>query len=181
LLPAAAGPGSVVSVDHVDLGLFVIRLGFGLMLTAHGVNKIKGGLKGTAGWFGSMGMRPPMVHAAMAATTEIGAGLFFAAGFLTPLAAAAIIATMVVAWITAHRKNGFFVFKPGQGWEYVAMIAVAAFGIGAIGAGRISIDHALDWDVEGKGGALIAGLVGVGSALLLLAACWRPPKPKAAE
>jgi putative oxidoreductase len=180
-LPLTSGPGSVVSVDHVDLGLFVIRLGFGLMLTAHGINKIKGGLKGTAGWFGSMGMRPPMVHAVMAATTEIGAGLFFAAGFLTPLAAAAIIATMVVAWITAHRKNGFFVFKPGQGWEYVAMIAVAAFGIGAIGAGRISIDHALDWDIESKTGALIAGLVGVGSAVLLLAACWRPPKPKPAE
>jgi putative oxidoreductase len=166
-------------MDHIDLGLLVIRLGFGLMLVAHGVNKVKGGLKGTAGWFASMGMRPPMVHAVMAASTEIGAGLLFAVGFLTPLAAAAIIATMVVAWITAHRNNGFFVFKPGQGWEYVAMIAVAAFGIGAIGAGKASIDHALDWDVSSMTGALIAGLVGVGSAALLLAACWRPPKPAA--
>ena len=56
---------------------------------------------------------------------------------------------MLVAGITAHRKNGFFIFRPGQGWEYVMILAVAAFAVGAIGAGEWSIDHALGWDVDG--------------------------------
>ena len=37
---------------------------------------------------------------------------------------------MVVAGITAHRKNGFFIFRPGQGWEYVMNLAIAAFAVG---------------------------------------------------
>lgn len=163
-------------MDHVDFGLLVIRLGFGLMLVAHGYNKVKGGLPNTAKWFGSMGMKPPMMHAVMAAATEIGAGLFFAAGLLTPLAAAAFIALMIVAGIVDHRGKGFFIFRKDQGWEYVLMIGIAALGIGAIGPGKASLDHALDWHLNGWNGAIISAAVGIGSAALLLATTWRPPK-----
>ena len=57
-------------------------LHFGVGLAAHGYNKIFGGgkLKGTAGWFGSIGMKWPKWQARLAAATEIGAGLLFAAG-----------------------------------------------------------------------------------------------------
>ena len=37
---------------------------------------------------------------------------------------------MGVATWAAHRNNGFFVFRPGQGWEYTVSIAVVAFAIG---------------------------------------------------
>ena len=130
------------AVHHVDLGLLVLRLGIGLTVCLHGFNKVFGGgkLAGTGGWFASMGMKPGWLHARMAAATEIGAGLLLAVGLLTPLAAAGIIAVMLVAGVTAHRKNGFFIFRPGQGWEYVMVLAVAAFAVGAIGAGAWSID-----------------------------------------
>ena len=51
---------------------------------------------------------------------------------------------MVVAIVVAHWKVGFFIFKPNQGWEYCASIAVAAFCIATIGPGEWSLDHAFD-------------------------------------
>ena len=167
-------------MDNVDLGLLLLRLGFGLSLAYHGFNKVfgGGGLAGTARWFGSIGMKYPAVQARMAAATEIGAGLMFAIGFLTPLAAAGMIGVMIVATVTSHWKVGFFVFKEGQGWEYTASIALLAFCVAMIGAGRFSIDRLLDLDVEDWWGAAIAGIVGVGAAIAQLALFYRPKAPQ---
>lgn len=167
-------------MDHVDFGLLVLRVGFGVFLAYHGYNKFfgPGGLKGTTGWFDSIGMRWPKWQARIAATTEVGSGLLFAAGLLTPLAAAGIIGLMVVAIVVAHAKNGFFIFKPGQGWEYCASIAIAAFSVASIGPGRASIDHALGWDWQSWAGAIIAAGAGLGGAALQLALSYRPPKPE---
>lgn len=170
-------------VHHVDLGLLVLRLGVGITVFLHGYNKVfRGGrLTGTAGWFESMGVRPGWLHARVAATTEMVAGVLFAAGLLTPLAAAGLIALMVVAGVTAHRKNGFFIFRPGEGWEYVMNLALAAFAVAAIGAGDWSLDHALGWDVDGWWGAVIAFVVGVGGGIGFLILFWRPAPHKAAS
>jgi putative oxidoreductase len=166
----------VGGVNHVDLGVLALRLCLGLFLMAHGYNKFfgPGGIKGTVGWFSGIVMRPPKLNAYMAATTELGAGALMALGFLTPLAAGAMIALMLVAIWVAHRRNGFFVFRPGQGWEYCATIAVAAFSVASIGAGKVSIDHAIGLDVESWWGAGIALAVGVVAAVVQLAACYRP-------
>jgi putative oxidoreductase len=165
-------------MNHVDLGLLVLRLTVGLFMAYHGYNKLfgPGGLQGTAGWFGSIGMKWPSWQARLAAGTEVGAGLLMAVGLATPLAAAGLIGLMIVAIVVAHAKNGFFIFKPGQGWEYCATIALAAFAVGSIGAGRASLDHAFDNDVTGWSGAVIAGVLGVGGALAQLAISYRPVK-----
>ena len=148
-----------------------------MTIAAHGANKFFGGgrLPGTARWFEHMGVRPGFPNAVVAASTEVVAGLGMAAGLFTPLSAAGIIALMLVAITVAHRKNGFFIFRPGEGWEYCAFLAVAAFSIATIGAGSWSLDHALGLDVEGWWGAAIAGVVGVVGAALQLAVCYRPP------
>ena len=132
-------------VHHVDLGLLVLRLAIGLTLVAHGTNKFFGGgrIPGTARWFESMGVRPGRPNAILAASTEVVAGLGVAAGLFTPLSAAGVIALMLVAIVVSHRKNGFFIFRPGEGWEYCAVLALAAFSIATIGAGAWSLDHAL--------------------------------------
>lgn len=121
-------------------------------------------------------MKWPKWQARLAATTEIGAGSLLALGLATPLAAAGFIGLMIVAIVVAHRHNGFFVFRPGQGWEYCASIAVTAFTIGTIGAGKYSIDHLLHKDVSGWTGALIAGVLGIGGAITQLALSYRPAK-----
>ena len=40
-----------------------------------------------------------------------------------------MIGVMIVAIVVEHWKVGFFIFKPNQGWEYCASIAIAAFVI----------------------------------------------------
>ena len=166
-------------MDQFNLGVLLLRTVFGVGLAYHGYNKVfgGGGLTGTAGWFGSIGMKWPIWQARLAAATEIGAGLLFAVGLATPLAAAGIIAVMIVAIIVAHLKNGFFIFAKDQGWEYCASIAIAAFVVAMMGAGKYSIDHAIHKDVTSWVGAAIAGGVGIGGAALQLAVSYRPKKP----
>src|SRR5215208_7758836 len=108
-----------------DFALLLLRVVLGLTMAAHGYNKFfgPGGLKGTAGWFDSMGMKPGMFHARIAATTEMSAGVGMAAGLLTPIPAAGFVALMLVAAWTVHRPNGFFIVK--EGWEYNLILAVS--------------------------------------------------------
>lgn len=162
--------------DQLNLGLLLLRLCLGLFLAYHGYNKVfgGGGLAGTAGWFGSIGMKWPKWQARAAATTEIGAGVMLAAGLLTPLASAGVIGIMVVAIVVAHAKVGFFVFLPNQGWEYCATIAIGAAAVGIIGPGDWSIDNAIDFILEGWAGAVVAVGVGLAGAALQLVTSYRP-------
>ncbi len=164
-------------MTQVNLALLTLRLALGITMSLHGYNKIKGGISNTAKWFGSIGMRPPLVQAWAAAITEIAGGLLFAAGLMMPLAAAAMIGLMVVAYMVAHRKNGFFIFRPNQGWEYVFMLGIVALGVGMIGAGRYSLDRALGIHWNGWTGTLITVVAGIVPAIAMLAACYRPPAP----
>ena len=166
--------------DQLNLALLVLRLVFGLFFAYHGYNKVfgGGGLAGTGRWFGSIGFKAPQLQAVIAAVTEMGAGLLLAVGLLTPLAAAGMTAIMIVAIVSSHWKVGFFIFKKGEGWEYCASIAVASLAIGTIGAGDWSLDHAIGLHFHGWTGAVIAVAVGIGGALVQLAASYRP-KPAA--
>src|SRR2546425_4510822 len=98
----------------VNLSLLVLRVVLGVVFLAHGLNHVFGGgrIPGTARWFESLGMRPGVLHAWLASLTEIGAGALLVVGFLTPLAAAGTVGVMLVAWITNHLRNGFFIFRP---------------------------------------------------------------------
>ena len=162
-------------------GLVILRVVLGLTMAAHGYKKFfgPGGLTGTAGWFDSIGMRPGMLNARMAASVELGAGIFLALGFLTPFAAAAFVSLMFVAAWTVHRRNGFFI--TGEGWEYNFVLAGSAVALGALGGGRFSLDRLLFADTDvyhylrgwwGLGIALIRGVAGgVGQVALF----FRPP------
>lgn len=99
---------------------------------------------------------------------------FLVLGLLTPLAAAAVVGTMVVALVANHAKNGFFIFRPGEGYEYVLMITLVSGALGALGAGGWSVDRAVGFGVHGWAGLAITALAGAGGAALLLATSWRP-------
>lgn len=158
----------------VDLGMLLVRLALGPMLIAHGWNKVfgGGGLAGTTGWFESLGLRPAWLHARVAAGTEIGAGLLVTFGLLTSLGAAAFVGLMVVAAFTDHRGNGYFIFKGGV--EYVAVVAMVAVALAAVGPGEWSLDHALGLDVAGYGWAIAAAISGIAGAALLMVTSYRP-------
>jgi putative oxidoreductase len=168
-----------------DLALLVLRVVTGVIFLAHGLNHVFGGGKiaGTGRWFESLGMRPGWIHAWTASLTEIGAGALLLAGLLTPFAAAGVVGVMLVAWITNHRGNGFFIFRPGEGWEYVMTLTFVGVVIGILGPGRWSLDNAAGLlGLTGWTGLWIVLGFGVGGAALLLAGFWRPPaKTPAAE
>ncbi|HWJ98758.1 MAG TPA: DoxX family protein [Acidimicrobiales bacterium] len=171
-------------LDGQYLGVLLIRVVIGLTLAAHGYYKFfKGGkIAGTARWFDSIGMRPNgTVHALMAATTEIGAGLLFAVGLLTPFAAAGFVGLMFVAAWTVNRPNGFF--SANHGYEFNLTLAVVAVGVAAIGPGRYSLDWQFDlaFPFQPKAAVAIAAGLGLVAGIGLVAACFRPPPPAPAD
>jgi putative oxidoreductase len=160
-------------------GIFILRVAVGIVMIAHGRNHIWGGgkIEGTAGWFASLGMKPGILHAWLASITELVCGAMLILGFLQPFAAAGVIGVMLVALITNHLKNGFFIFRPGEGYEYVLTLLLTGFALAGIGAGKWSIDDKIEssW-LWGWKGLLIAAVFGVGGAVSLLAVYWKPEK-----
>jgi len=150
----------------MSVGLLILRLVVGLTLAAHGAQKLLGwfgghGLAGTGQFLEQLGFRPGRFHAAQAGIVEVVGGLFLAAGFLTPVAAAAVVAVMLVAGVSVHLKGGFFL--QGGGYEYTLVLGAAALALAFTGPGPISLDQALgvSWSGETWGlGALAAGVIG---------------------
>lgn len=162
-------------MTDLDVVTTLLRVVLGITFIAHGRNHGwgDGGLDGTAGWFESLGLRPARLHAAVSAYMEVASGIALLLGLLVPLAAAAGIGTMVVAFVTVHRKNGFFIFS--EGYEYVLVLATGLVVLTILGSGRLSVDHAFHIDRHGVWigvAALAAGAIGAAG---LLIACWRPP------
>ena len=164
-----------------DTALLLLRVCLGLTMAAHGYNKFFGGgrIPGTAGWFESIGMKPGMLHARIAASTEMAAGLGLAAGLFTPVTAAGFVALMLVAAWTVHRHNGFFIVK--EGWEYNLVLATGAVVVATLGAGQYSLDWLIfghNWR-NGWHGLLISLLLGLGGGVGQLLLFYRPPVKQA--
>jgi hypothetical protein len=98
------------------------------------------------------------------------AGLLFAVGFLTPLAALAMATVMVVAVGAVHWKNGLWV--TGGGFEYNLVLWTVAVAVAAAGPGRFSVDHAVGWAASITGLWWGLGVLGLsllaGASVLLL-------------
>lgn len=130
----------------VDVGLLVLRVVLGVIFAAHGAQKLFGafggpGLRGTAGFHGQLGIKPPYLMAVLAGLAEFAGGILIAVGFLTPLAAVALILTMAVAVFTVHLKNGFF--NMNGGYEFNLALAGMALTLLITGAGTLSLDAVL--------------------------------------
>src|SRR5215471_4340423 len=150
----------------MTFGLLILRLVVGLSLAAHGAQKLFGwfggyGLSGTGQYLEQLDFRPGRVQAALAGLAEAGGGVLLAAGFLTPVAVAAIIAVMLVAGVSVHLEKGFFAHQGG--YEYTLVLASVALAVAFTGPGTLSVDHALgiSWAGEASGlAALGAGAIG---------------------
>ena len=165
-----------------NLSLLLMRVSLGVVFLAHGINHVfRGGkIAGTGRWFASLGMKPGVVHAWLASLTEITSGALLLVGFLTPLAGAGVVGTMLVAWITNHLKNGFFLSSAKEGYEYVLSIAVLSIALGTLGPGKWSLDKAIfgydSFIFDPKKALLVTAIVGIGGTAVFLGAFWRPPK-----
>ena len=158
----------------IDVVLLIFRLWVAIVIIAHGVNHGRT-QEGTAKWFASKGFSSPQLNARISALNEILIGLALIAGLLTSVAAAALVATMFVAFWSIHRFAGFFNFhRPDEGWEYVATLSVIGIALAVLGPGRYSVDEALGiaGNLDGWVGLAIIG-AGVLVAVGQLAVFWR--------
>src|SRR4051812_49596119 len=130
----------------MNLALFILRLAVGGFFVGHGAQKLFGsfgghGLDGTGQFFESLGMRPGRQHARVAGIAEFGGGLLLVFGLLTPFAAAAITAVMLVAIITVHAKNG--PWSTDGGFEYNVVLMAAGFALAGVGPRARALGNAL--------------------------------------
>jgi len=128
------------------IGLLILRLGIGLIIAAHGAQKLFGvwGGPGMAKWTQSvqrLRIRPAQPWAWVAALSEFGGGLLLALGLLSPLGSLALMGAMLVAIATVHLPKGFWVSKGG--FEFNLSLIAGAAALAFTGPGSYSLDGAL--------------------------------------
>ncbi|TMM27506.1 MAG: DoxX family protein [Actinobacteria bacterium] len=154
----------------MSYGLLLLRVVVGGTMFSHGAQKLFGwfggpGLRGTAGFFESLGWRLPLALAFLAGLAETS-GVAFALGLLTPLAALGIAVVMLNAIFVVHWRNGFF--NGNGGLEFPLTLATVAVAVAATGPGRFSIDRLIGWDDNISGVWWGAGVAAAALAISFL-------------
>ena len=151
----------------LDLGFLIARVLIGLLMAAHGAQKLLGwfgghGLEGTGAFFGQLGFQPGRLFATAAALGEVTSGLLIALGLFGPVGPALMLAVMVVAAISVHWRNGLFATNGGI--ELPLLYSIAAVRFAMTGPGRYSLDALLGlhwaWTTRVIWLALAAGVLG---------------------
>jgi putative oxidoreductase len=124
----------------------ILRIPVGIILMAHGAQKLFGafggyGLEGTGQWMASIGLEPGYLMALLAGSAEFFGGLALVIGLLVRPASAVIAFTMLMAIVTVHISNGLFMAN--NGYEYALTLLIVAVSLVFSGAGSFSIDKAI--------------------------------------
>ena len=138
--------GTYADLSTVSFGLLVLRVVVGLIMAAHGAQKLLGwfggyGLRGTGEFFVQLGFQPGPAFAAAASISEIISGLLVTLGFLGPIGPALMISVMIVAAMTVHWEHGLF--AANNGIELPLLYGAAAFALALTGFGQDSLDSLL--------------------------------------
>jgi len=138
--------GTYADLSTVSFGLLVLRVVVGLIMAAHGAQKLLGwfggyGLRGTGEFFVQLGFQPGPAFAAAASISEIISGLLVTLGFLGPIGPALMISVMIVAAMTVHWEHGLF--AANNGIELPLLYGAAAFALALTGFGQYSLDSLL--------------------------------------
>lgn len=127
-----------------DIGILIGRIGIGVILFAHGWQKVfDWGLPMTAEIMGGAGVPLPTLSAYFTGFAELIGGAALIVGVAVPLAAASGIFIMTGAFIYA--QNSSTIFMDDNGFGFVLSIAVACTMLVAAGSGRFGLDHYLPW------------------------------------
>lgn len=165
-----------------DIGLLVLRMATGGLLSGHGSQKIFGwfngpGLKGTAAWMESMGMQPGTPWATAASASEFGGGMLTTLGFLSPLGPIATMGSMVMATGKVHWGKPVWVTQGGAELPITNMATAIALTL--TGPGRFSLDRLFGIRLPR---ALVISLAAAEAIMVTIGIMSRPkPQPSLAE
>ena len=169
---------------YPDIALLLLRIVVGGVVIPHGLLKLGlvgtgGSIAGVAGWFNSIGLRPGVFWAYVAALAEAGGGLLTVLGVGGPIGPGVMAADLVVVTIVAHWPQGFWAGGGKVGWEFPVPLAAGALAIALAGNGAWSLDRFLgltypDW-------LLPAWLVLMALGVALALAVRSMQAPKAAQ
>ncbi|OJZ75106.1 hypothetical protein BRW65_04575 [Mycobacterium paraffinicum] len=182
---AAAEPAEIDADEHHDrlhevgrrgtqhLGLLILRIGLGVVLAAHGMQKLFGwwGGSGVGGFKNSLsdvGYQHADILAYVSAGGELVAGILLVLGLFTPVAAAGALAFLIngmLATITARPHPHSFTYFLPDGHEYQISLIVMAVAVILCGPGRYGLDARRGWAHRPFIGSFVALLVGIAAGI----------------
>lgn len=123
-------------------GLAILRVVTGLIFVMHGYPKLFGGIEGTAGFLGSVGVPVPTVAAWFVALLETFGGLALILGLFVAPVAILFAIHMLTGIVLVHAANGFYVVGPGQGGvEFNLLLIASMLALVLAGPGAASLDE----------------------------------------
>lgn len=119
---------------NYNLGLLLLRLGFGGMMLTHGIPKMMKMLSGDFSFGDPIGIGEP-ASLVLAVLGEVVFPILVIIGFKTRLSAIPVIITMAVAAFIVHAADPF-------GTKEMAILYLIGFtAMALLGAGRYSVDN----------------------------------------
>jgi putative oxidoreductase len=157
---------TIKGIDHVSLNqkiikkvfetdqnkaIAILRVILGIVLFPHGAQKLLGwfggyGFNGTMGFLtGAAGL--PWILAFLVIAIEFFGAIALIFGFATRIVAFGLTALFIGIVFTSHLQNGFFMNwagnQAGEGFEYHLLVIGIALALLVSGAGKWSVDLAL--------------------------------------
>jgi putative oxidoreductase len=155
----------------LDLGLFILRLVVGGTFLYHGLQKLAGwfdgpGLDGTKDMMEKGGWDHPSVAAALVTAGEVGGGALLILGLATPLAAGAVLAVILDAWMFKQGMVPDFQYATGEtAVEIDTILAGAAIAIIFTGPGRWALDRGRGWATRPGTGSFVVLILAFAAAI----------------
>jgi putative oxidoreductase len=155
------------------LGLLILRVGLGVVLAAHGMQKLFGwwggqGLNGFKDSLSDVGYQHADILAYVSAGGEIVAGALLVLGLFTPVAAAGALAFLInglLATISAKPHSHTFAYFLPDGHEYQITLIVMAIAVILAGPGRYGLDGGRGWAYRPFIGSFVALLCGIAAGV----------------
>ena len=132
----------LISTNNASWSPVALRLVLGLIMAAHGSQKLFGcfggyGLQATAGFFADkLGLSPGLFWATLAGSGEFFGGVLLLVGLATRFAALNTAVVMLAAILTAH-SSAFFL---PTGMEYALSLFAMSVALIVSGGGAMSAD-----------------------------------------
>lgn len=139
----------ILATDSNNTAALLARLALGIVVFAHGAQKLLGwyggyGFEGTMGFLtGTAGL--PYIIALLVILIEFFGALLLIFGFVTRLAAFAVLVNFAGVVISSHLQDGFFMnwyseANKAEGLEYFVLLFGLILGVLIVGGGQWSID-----------------------------------------